>query len=102
MGIFVKFWHFFTMPAHQIWSYHMSQEANLENFYFFLILHLILGKVTKFLVEKLSTSEIISQKSHRGGVENTPPQCRRVNGQQTCESLSLLGALTFLFKQHIS
>ena len=28
-------------------------------FYFLLILHLILGKVTKFLVEKLSTSEVI-------------------------------------------
>ena len=33
---------------------------------------LILGKVTKFLVEKLSTPEVISQKHHRGGgVENT-------------------------------
>ena len=40
---------------------------------FFLILHLILGKVTKFVIEKLSTSEIISQKPHGGGVENTPP-----------------------------
>ena len=39
---------------------------------FSLILHLILGKVTKFLVEKLSTSEVISQKPHRG-VENIPP-----------------------------
>ena len=45
-------------------------------FYFVLILHLILGKSTKFLVEKLSASEAISQKSHRGGgggvVKNTP------------------------------
>ena len=42
-------------------------------FYFVLILHLILGKVTKLLV---STSEVISQKPHEGGegegVENTP------------------------------
>ena len=32
-----------------------------------LILHLILGKAAKFLVEKLSTLEVISQKPHRGG-----------------------------------
>ena len=70
VGIFVKFWHFFTMLAHQIWSHHVTQT---KNFYFFLILHLILGKVTKFLVEKLSTSEVISQKPHGGGgMENTP------------------------------
>ena len=31
-----------------------------KKFYFFLILHLISGKVTKFLAEKLSTSEVIS------------------------------------------
>ena len=36
-------------------------------FYFVLILHLILGKVTKFVVKKLSTSEVISQISPRGG-----------------------------------
>ena len=36
---------------------------------------LILGKVTKFLVEKLSTSEVIGQKPH-GGMENTLPQMR--------------------------
>ena len=44
-----------------------------KNFIFFLILHLILGKVTKFLVEKLSTSEVISQKPHGGGGWKTPP-----------------------------
>ena len=41
--------------------------------YFFLILHLISGKVTKFLVEKLSTSEVISQKPYCGW--NPLPQC---------------------------
>ena len=34
------------------------------NCYVFLIVHLILGKVTKVLVEKLSTSEGISQKPY--------------------------------------
>ena len=36
-------------------------------FYFVLILNLILLKVIKFLVEKLSTLEVISQKPHGGG-----------------------------------
>ena len=64
----------FTMSAPQIWPCHVTQEANFEKKLFFLIPHLILGKVTKFLVEKLSTSEVFSQKPHGGGVENTP-QC---------------------------
>ena len=71
MCIFVKFWHFFMMPYHQIWSCNMTQEANFQKMLIFIILHLILGKVTKFLVEKLSTSEVISQKPHGG--EKYPP-----------------------------
>ena len=31
---YVKFWHFFTMPAHQILSYHVTQKANFELFLF--------------------------------------------------------------------
>ena len=57
----------FAMPAHQIWSFQVTQEAIFKIFYFALILHilhLILGKVTKFLVERLFTSEVISQKPH--------------------------------------
>ena len=42
-------------------------------FYFVLILHLILGKVTKFQVEKLSTSEVISERPHGGCGWNPPP-----------------------------
>ena len=53
-----------TMPAHQIWSCHVIQDANLKDFYFVVILHLILGKVTKLLMEKLSTSEVSSKKPH--------------------------------------
>ena len=70
----------FMMPALQIWPCHVTQEANFKKKLFFLILHLILGKITKFLVEKLSTSEVISQKPH-GEVENTlppPPTAFRV------------------------
>ena len=43
-----------------------------KTFYFFLILHSISGKVTKFLVEKLSTSEVVSKKPHEG-LETPPP-----------------------------
>ena len=71
MGIFVKFW-LFTMPAHQIWSCHVTQEANFENF--LVCPNLILGKVTKFLLGKLSTSEIISQKLYGGGGGTPLPQ----------------------------
>ena len=57
---------FFAMPAHQIWSCHVTEEANFEHFYFVLILHLILGKVTKFLVEN-SLLQTLSAKNLTGG-----------------------------------
>ena len=41
------------------------KQAHLFSFELFLVL----GKVTKFLVEKFSTSEVISRKPHGG----TPP-----------------------------
>ena len=34
MGIFVKFWPFLSGPAHQIWSRHVTQEANFQIFLF--------------------------------------------------------------------
>ena len=49
----------------------------------------MLDKAAKFLVEKLSTSEVISQKPH-GGVENTPPSAFRV---KTSKELATLPAL---------
>ena len=67
MGFFCQILAFFTMV--------MSRDPRSKFqkcFYIVLIIHLILGEVTKFLVEKLSTSEVISQKPH-GGAENTPP-----------------------------
>ena len=80
-GHFCQIWDFFTMPAHQTWSCHVTYEANFEKFLFFpIILHLILGKVTKFLVEKLSTSEVISQSLTRGRGWKTPPSAFRVKG----------------------
>ena len=49
-----------------------NQQVNFKKFYFILILHLILGKVTKFLLQKLSTSEVISQ-NLMGGWKTPPP-----------------------------
>ena len=44
----------------------------------FLSLYLILGKVTKFLLEKLSTSEVICEKPHGDGNPPPPPNAFRV------------------------
>ena len=64
-GHFCQILAFIKMPVHQIWSCHVIQDANFGNFYFVLILNLILGKVTTFPVEKPSTSDVISQKLDR-------------------------------------
>ena len=59
---FVSNFGLFTMSTHQIWSCHVTQVKNFEN------LHFISGKVTKFLVEKFSISEVMRRKLHdRGG-----------------------------------
>ena len=64
---------------------------------FFLILHLILRKAAKFVVEKLSTSEVISQKPH-GEVENTLPCAFRVNPIQARGSLGTQRFLSITFR----
>ena len=66
MGIYVKFWNFFTMPALQIWLCHVTQETIFEKIIFFPNSAFNIGKSCKFVVEKLSTSEVISQKPHGG------------------------------------
>ena len=55
-----------------------SRSKFSKKLYVFLILQLILGIVTKFVVEKPFTSEVISQKPHVGGWK-TPPSAFRVN-----------------------
>ena len=65
MGIYVKFWQFLRCPLPKYGHVTSPKKQIWKNF--FLILHLISGKVTKLLVEKLSTSEVISQKPHGGG-----------------------------------
>ena len=59
----------FTMPTLQIWPCHVTREANFEKILFFPNSSFNIRKITKFLVEKqkLSTSEVISQKPPGGG-----------------------------------
>ena len=67
MGIFVKFWFFLWYPLTKYGHVMWPKMQILKIFYFVLILHLILGKVTKFQVEKLCISEVISKNLTRGG-----------------------------------
>ena len=66
MGIYVKFWHFLRCPLSKCCHVTWPKKQISKKIYFFLILHLILDKAAKFLVEKLCTSEVISQKPHGG------------------------------------
>ena len=66
-GHFCQILAFFTMLAHQIWSCHVTQEANFKIFLFCPNLTFNIEKVTKFLMEKLATSEVISQNLTGGG-----------------------------------
>ena len=87
MGIFVKFWHFFlqcplTNYGHVTWP----KKQISKKFYLVIILHLISGKVTKFLVENLSTWEVIGQKPDVGW--KTPPSAFRVNKDTIAQTFS--------------
>ena len=68
-GHFCQILALLMIPSHQLWSCHLTQDPNFENLLF--CLNLILGKVTKFLVEKLFISEVSAKTSP--GVENSPP-----------------------------
>ena len=67
MGIYVKFWHFFYNARSPNMAMLRDPRSKFRKTIFFQILHLILGQVTKVLVEKRSTSVVISQKPHGGG-----------------------------------
>ena len=60
------------MPTHQIWLCHVTQVANFEVFYFVLILHLILMKIAKFLMEKLHTLKLSITNFTREGEPPVP------------------------------
>ena len=63
---------FFTIPAHQIWSYHVTQEANFENFSAFPNSTFNIRKS-----HKISSGKALYFRSYQPktswGVEKTPP-----------------------------
>ena len=65
MGIFVKVWSFVRCPLTKYGHVTWPKRQISKNFYFVPILHLMLGKVTKFLVGKLSQK--LSAKNLTGG-----------------------------------
>ena len=79
VGIFVKFWHFFTMPAQQIWSNHVTQEANFENLLFCPNFTFNIRKSHKISSEKALYFRSYQPKTSWGGgrgVEKTPSAFR--------------------------
>ena len=70
-GHFCQILAIFTMLAHQIWSCHVTQEPNFENFLFCPDSIFNIGEITKFLVETFSLSNFIRQEPYEG-MENTP------------------------------
>ena len=67
-----------TTPALQIWPCQVTQEANFQKIIFFPNSAFNIGKSCKILVEKLSTSEVISHKPHGGWKTPLPPSAFRV------------------------
>ena len=66
-GHFCQILALFMMPAHQMWSCRVTQDANFENFLFCPNSTFNIRKVTKFPVEILSNPEVISKKPHGVG-----------------------------------
>ena len=74
MGIYVKFWHFFTLPALQIWPCHVTQEENFVKILFFPDSAFNIGKSCKISSRKALYFKNYQPKTSRGGgVENTHP-----------------------------
>ena len=89
MSILSKFG-LFTMPAHQIWLCHVTQMQISKIFYFVLILHLILGKVTHLNLKwKSSLRQKLSAKNFTGGGKHPPPSAFRVKYETYWETIGL-------------
>ena len=91
-GHFCQILAIFMMPTHQIWSCHVTQDADFENFLFVLVLYFILGKVTKFVVAKLSTSE--AENLTGGGGCKHPPSTLGLNAMK--KSKTLITSLSYV------
>ena len=61
-------WAFFTMPTHQMWSYHMTQEENFEKFLFYPNSSFNIRKS-----HKIASGKALHARSYQPEtVENTP------------------------------
>ena len=67
MDIYVKFWHFFMMPALQIWPCHVTQEANLEKILLFPNSAFNIRKSCKIFSRKALYFRSYQPKTSRGG-----------------------------------
>ena len=77
MGIYVKFWHFFTMPGLQIWPCHVTQEANFEKILLFPNVAFNIGKRCKISSRKALYFRSNQPKNLTGGGKH-PPSAFRV------------------------
>ena len=71
----------FTMPALQIWSCHVTQEAHFEKILLFPNFAFIIGESCKISSRKALYFRSYQPKTS-WGVENTPPSAFRVNTQK--------------------
>ena len=74
-GHFCQILAFLTMPAHQIWSCHVTQEANFENFLFCPSSTFNIRKSHKISGGKALYFRSYQPKTSRGGGGGEPPQC---------------------------
>ena len=89
-GIYVKFWHFFTMPALQIWPCHVIQGANFQKILFFPDSAFNSGKSCKSSSRKTLYFRSYQPKTPQG-VENTStPVLLGLIVQNSCYSMKIL------------
>ena len=86
MGIYVKFWYFFYYARSPNMAMSHDPKSKFRGKIIFLNSAFNIRKVTKFLVEKLSTSEVIGQKPHGGGKH--PPSAFRVKESKPLRKLT--------------
>ena len=81
IGIYVKFWHFYDARYPNM---AMSSDPRSKFRKKFILPNSAfnIGKSCKIIVEKLSTSEVVSRKPHGGGKHPPPPSAFRVKNNQ--------------------
>ena len=72
-GHLCQIWHFFLMPAHQIWSCHVTQEANFEKFLFFPTSAFNIRKSYKIYRRRALYFRSYQLKTSRRGGKHLPP-----------------------------